>query len=37
MCGAERGVADHWAARLVSAANVRETTLFPRDLNRLTP
>jgi nondiscriminating aspartyl-tRNA synthetase len=24
-------------ARLVGAANVRETTLFPRDLNRLTP
>jgi nondiscriminating aspartyl-tRNA synthetase len=26
-----------WVARLVGAANVRETTLFPRDLNRLTP
>jgi nondiscriminating aspartyl-tRNA synthetase len=26
-----------WVARLVGAANVRETTLFPRDVNRLTP
>lgn len=28
---------ERWVARLVSAANVRETTLFPRDLHRLTP
>jgi nondiscriminating aspartyl-tRNA synthetase len=28
---------ERWVARLVGAANVRETTLFPRDLNRLTP
>jgi hypothetical protein len=24
-------------ARLVDAPNIRETTLFPRDINRLTP
>jgi nondiscriminating aspartyl-tRNA synthetase len=28
---------ERWTARLVGAANVRETTLFPRDLNRLVP
>jgi len=28
---------ERWVARLVGAANVRETTLFPRDMNRLTP
>jgi nondiscriminating aspartyl-tRNA synthetase len=28
---------ERWTARLVGAANVRETTLFPRDRNRLTP
>jgi nondiscriminating aspartyl-tRNA synthetase len=28
---------ERWVSRLVGAANVRETTLFPRDLNRLTP
>jgi nondiscriminating aspartyl-tRNA synthetase len=28
---------ERWVARLVGAANVRETALFPRDLNRLTP
>jgi nondiscriminating aspartyl-tRNA synthetase len=28
---------ERWIARLVGARNVRETTLFPRDLNRLTP
>ena len=28
---------ERWVARLVGAANVRETTLFPRDLTRLTP
>jgi nondiscriminating aspartyl-tRNA synthetase len=28
---------ERWTARLVGAANVREVTLFPRDLNRLTP
>jgi nondiscriminating aspartyl-tRNA synthetase len=28
---------ERWVARLVGAANVRETTLFPRDLNRLVP
>jgi nondiscriminating aspartyl-tRNA synthetase len=26
-----------FVARLIGAANVRETTLFPRDLQRLTP
>lgn len=28
---------ERWVARLVGAANVRETALFPRDLNRLVP
>jgi nondiscriminating aspartyl-tRNA synthetase len=28
---------ERWVARVVGAANVRETTLFPRDINRLTP
>lgn len=28
---------ERWVARLIGAHNVRETTLFPRDLNRLTP
>jgi nondiscriminating aspartyl-tRNA synthetase len=28
---------ERWTARLVQAANVREVTLFPRDLHRLTP
>ncbi len=28
---------ERWIARLTGAANVRETTLFPRDLHRLTP
>jgi nondiscriminating aspartyl-tRNA synthetase len=28
---------ERWVARLIGAANVRETTLFPRDLQRLTP
>jgi nondiscriminating aspartyl-tRNA synthetase len=28
---------ERWVARLVGAANVRETTLFPRDLHRLIP
>jgi nondiscriminating aspartyl-tRNA synthetase len=28
---------ERWLARLVGAANVRETTLFPRDRNRLSP
>ncbi|GGR51638.1 nondiscriminating aspartyl-tRNA synthetase [Nocardioides luteus] len=28
---------ERWVARLVRAANVREVTLFPRDLHRLTP
>lgn len=28
---------ERWVARLTGAANVRETALFPRDLNRLTP
>jgi nondiscriminating aspartyl-tRNA synthetase len=28
---------ERWIARLVGANNVRETTLFPRDRNRLTP
>lgn len=28
---------ERWVARLVGAPNVRETTLFPRDLNRLSP
>ena len=28
---------ERWTARLVGAANIRETTLFPRDLHRLSP
>ncbi|HZS89481.1 MAG TPA: aspartate--tRNA(Asn) ligase [Chloroflexota bacterium] len=28
---------ERWIARLVDAANIRETTLFPRDLQRLAP
>jgi nondiscriminating aspartyl-tRNA synthetase len=28
---------ERWVARLVEAANVREVTLFPRDLHRLSP
>ena len=28
---------ERWVARLTAAANIREVTLFPRDLNRLTP
>jgi nondiscriminating aspartyl-tRNA synthetase len=28
---------ERWVARLAGVANVRETTLFPRDLNRLSP
>jgi len=28
---------ERWVARLVGAANIREATLFPRDINRLTP
>ncbi|MBP2329992.1 nondiscriminating aspartyl-tRNA synthetase [Kibdelosporangium banguiense] len=28
---------ERWTARLVGAANIRQTTLFPRDLNRLSP
>lgn len=28
---------ERWVGRLVGAANVREVTLFPRDLTRLTP
>jgi nondiscriminating aspartyl-tRNA synthetase len=28
---------ERWIARLVNVPNVRETTLFPRDRNRLTP
>ena len=28
---------ERWVARLAGAANVREATLFPRDLHRLTP
>jgi nondiscriminating aspartyl-tRNA synthetase len=28
---------ERWVARLTGAENVRETTLFPRDLSRLTP
>ena len=28
---------ERWVARLADIANVRETTLFPRDLQRLTP
>jgi nondiscriminating aspartyl-tRNA synthetase len=28
---------ERWVARLTGAHNIRETTLFPRDLHRLTP
>ena len=28
---------ERWIARLTGAANIREVTLFPRDLHRLTP
>jgi nondiscriminating aspartyl-tRNA synthetase len=28
---------ERWVARLIGAHNVRESTLFPRDRNRLTP
>ena len=28
---------ERWVARLVEATNVREVTLFPRDLHRLAP
>ncbi|HZO90420.1 MAG TPA: aspartate--tRNA(Asn) ligase [Chthonomonadaceae bacterium] len=28
---------ERWVARLVDAQNIRETTLFPRDMQRLTP
>jgi nondiscriminating aspartyl-tRNA synthetase len=28
---------ERWLARLIGAENVRETTLFPRDIHRLTP
>lgn len=28
---------ERWVSRLVEAPNIREVTLFPRDLNRLTP
>jgi nondiscriminating aspartyl-tRNA synthetase len=28
---------ERWVARLTGAANIRETVLFPRDLNRLSP
>jgi nondiscriminating aspartyl-tRNA synthetase len=28
---------ERWVARLADAPNLRETTLFPRDINRLTP
>ena len=28
---------ERWVARLTGASNIREVTLFPRDLNRLTP
>ena len=28
---------ERWVAQLVEAANIREVTLFPRDLHRLTP
>jgi len=28
---------ERWVARLVGARNIRETTLFPRDLTRLPP
>jgi aspartyl/asparaginyl-tRNA synthetase len=28
---------ERWVSRLVGAANIREVTLFPRDLHRLAP
>ena len=28
---------ERWVARISRATNVREVTLFPRDVNRLTP
>ncbi|WP_282707209.1 amino acid--tRNA ligase-related protein [Nonomuraea coxensis] len=28
---------ERWTARLTGAANIRETTAFPRDLHRLSP
>jgi nondiscriminating aspartyl-tRNA synthetase len=28
---------ERWVAQLTGASNIRETTLFPRDLNRVTP
>ncbi len=28
---------ERWMARLVEASNIRETTLFPRDINRIQP
>lgn len=28
---------ERWVARLIDAPNIRETTLFPRDIHRLTP
>ena len=28
---------ERWTARLLDVANVRQVTLFPRDLHRLTP
>ena len=28
---------ERWVARLVGASNIRETTLFPRAINRLAP
>ena len=28
---------ERWTSRLIGAENVREVTLFPRDLHRLTP
>jgi nondiscriminating aspartyl-tRNA synthetase len=28
---------ERWVARLTGAANIRETSLFPRALHRLTP
>jgi nondiscriminating aspartyl-tRNA synthetase len=28
---------ERWVSRLTGATNVRETALFPRDINRLTP
>jgi len=28
---------ERWTARLAGAENIRDVTLFPRDLHRLTP